>query len=735
MDGIINIQPGQKVTVADREYEFVNLVENETDKNLPDDLQFKDTHTHKVVCYTRAEFDDLYSDGKIQWVKPAAVFAEMSPEDLQYDNKLCRVRQAFLQKFDDNRVSMTDKALEAAYAATLDSLRIPYERKRSKEKTLHKQERFWRTGSTLRRWIKERGESGNRPRACMRDRRVLGPQAMRINHMAMEVLVEAAVPHWKDLTLTPKDLYVAVRNMIAKKNAERNSNGLPPIAIPGRTTVWRYLTHHTNYETTRSRFGALTADKLYRPNKGSLVVKCILEKAIIDHTVADVHIVDDIHNLPCGRPWITVLIDVKSRLPLSFVIGFTPPSVETAAACVRRAVKPKKVLQEKYPDVRGKMPFGVPKTILCDNGWEFCGTSFKEACLFAGISVEWAPVRTPQYKGVCERLWRTFNQILIHKLEGAVPCSATKLREMGIDPSAKAVLLLSEFEELLYQAIVEVYARDFHEGINAVPEEVWLKRSNIDGIDYATNLAALEKSLAKRAPKRALDKNGIDLFGLNYSSPAVFDLLNDLRPRQRRQGVRSNSVKVEVNYHPEDISKIHVWNEVRRSWVTIPCTDQKYAAGLSEHHNKAILNYAKEVGLKFSSEDDRCAARVRLRQKIESFVGKRKIGDRRRAQRILVEAPIVTVSEEVEEPFDKAIVPIEAVSNRADGGAPVRNSSRSRKAPTGNGRKGHKPRNSKQQHSNAEKEQSVVVTANQHFTDPLAGLDRSQFIRKSSHEQ
>lgn len=720
MDGIINIRPGQTIFIEDREYEFMNLVANENGEDLPDDLQFKDSRTHKVMSFSRAKFDDIYSGGLVRWPMPTGPIAEMSPEDLEYNDDLGRARQAFLQKFDEDRVSMTDKALEAAYASTLDGLRLPYEKKRSKEKSLRKQHNYWRTGSTLRRWISLRGESGNRAMAYMRDRRTFGPQAMRLDPAAMDVLVGAAELFWKDRSYTPKDVYGAVRNTIAIMNDERTSKGLRPIPVPGRSTVWRYLTHHTNYDNTRSRFGTRVADGQYKPNKGSLVVTRILEKAIIDHTIADVHIVDDVNNLPCGRPWITGLVDVASRLPLSFIIGFTPPSVETAAACVRRAVKPKKDLEKKYPDVKGKMPFGVPKTILCDNGWEFCGTSFKEACMFAGISVEWAPVKTPQYKGVCERLWRTFNQLLIHKLKGAVPYTPQKLREMGIDPSASAVLLLSEFEELLYQAIVEVYAREFHEGIRAVPEDVWLKRSMIDGIDYAADLKALDKALAKRGPERSLDKNGIELFGLTFSSDAVFSLLNDLLPHRRRQGVHTKSVKVQVNYFPEDISRIYVWNKVKRIWVTIPCADQKYAAGLSEHHNKAIRDYAQELGLKFSSEDQRCAARVRLREKIESFVDKRKIGDRRRAQRLLVEKPVVEVTEEDGTSFDGAIIPIEAVSNRTDGHQPVRSASRQRNR-THTNQRGTKPK----------KAQTAAVSAKQQCADPLAGIDRSKFITET----
>ena len=47
--------------------------------------------------------------------------------------------------------------------------------------------------------------------------------------------------------------------------------------------------------------------------------------------------------------------------------------------------------------------FGVPRTILADNAWENTGSSFVDACADNGISIEWAPVRRPEHKGILER--------------------------------------------------------------------------------------------------------------------------------------------------------------------------------------------------------------------------------------------------------------------------------------------------------------------------------------------
>ena len=257
-----------------------------------------------------------------------------------------------------------------------------------------------------------------------------------------------------------------------------------------------------------------------------------------------------------------------------------------------------------------------------------------------------------------------------------------RLREYGIDPSADAVLLLSELEELLFQAVVEVYGREFHSGIKAIPEEVWRSRAKIDGIDYAADLRALDHSLAKLGPERVLSRAGIEFLGLTFCSDAVRPLLEDMVPRAPRRGTRRGTVRVKIKYWPEDLAKIAVWNTVSQTYVELQCVDQVYAAGLSEHHHQQISNYAREQGLAFSSEEERCAARARLNQKIESFVTSRSIGDRRRAQRILARKQNVSVSTAVggppqpEDVTEPTLVMIETVANRRDGDQPPRNAVR-----------------------------------------------------------
>ena len=51
-----------------------------------------------------------------------------------------------------------------------------------------------------------------------------------------------------------------------------------------------------------------------------------LEVMQIDHTPVDVVIVDERQRLPIGRPWLTLAIDVASRVVLGLSVSLEAPS-------------------------------------------------------------------------------------------------------------------------------------------------------------------------------------------------------------------------------------------------------------------------------------------------------------------------------------------------------------------------------------------------------------------------
>ena len=332
--------------------------------------------------------------------------------------------------------------------------------------------------------------------------------------------------------------------------------------------------------------------------------------------------------------------------------------------------------------------FGVPETIVVDNAWENTGSSFRDACADAGISIVYAPVATPEYKGVCERFFHTLNTLLFHRLPGGLPFTPQQRTKLGLDNEADAALLLSDVKRAIHQCIVEVYGRQFHKALQAAPEQVWRKEAQRHGRPYVDDLAALDVALARLVPsERTLTRAGLVHNDLTYRAPEpLAGLLADLLPVQPPRAGRRGTARVKVKYHPEDLGKVYVWNAVRRRYVVLPCTQPLYAQGLSEHHHKLITAFARAEHLAFQSEDERCRARVRLQDLVLPAIPLGKVRDRQRAQRLLGRQPLGAVPLQPSPPEHG--IAITTLHARDDEGAPHRAPRVARRSKAGPPRRG-----------------------------------------------
>ena len=68
----------------------------------------------------------------------------------------------------------------------------------------------------------------------------------------------------------------------------------------------------------------------------------------IDHTQADIRLVDDLYRQDLGRPWITMAIDIYSRMVAGFYISFESPGYFATGQTLYNAIVPKDILKDKY---------------------------------------------------------------------------------------------------------------------------------------------------------------------------------------------------------------------------------------------------------------------------------------------------------------------------------------------------------------------------------------------------
>lgn len=102
-------------------------------------------------------------------------------------------------------------------------------------------------------------------------------------------------------------------------------------------------------ELAAARDGAKAARSRFHPVPGTYQVDGIFEVIQIDHTLVDVIIVDRAYRQPLQRPWLTLAIDVASRMVAGFYLTLEPPSALSVALVIQHLVQPKQAFTTVRP--------------------------------------------------------------------------------------------------------------------------------------------------------------------------------------------------------------------------------------------------------------------------------------------------------------------------------------------------------------------------------------------------
>jgi putative transposase len=168
---------------------------------------------------------------------------------------------------------------------------------------------------------------------------------------------------------------------------------------PSRNSVLKRIRALDARLVARKRLGAKSAESIALSTPGMLEATEALELVQIDHTLADVMIVDSVHRRSIGRPWLSLAIDVATRSVLGLHLGLEAPSALAVALCIEHAVLPK-IRSAAAPEAEMTWDmFGVPKTILVDNGSEFHGEALTRGCAEYGIALMRIPAMADSRSG------------------------------------------------------------------------------------------------------------------------------------------------------------------------------------------------------------------------------------------------------------------------------------------------------------------------------------------------
>ncbi|WP_162144810.1 Mu transposase C-terminal domain-containing protein [Metapseudomonas resinovorans] len=243
------------------------------------------------------------------------------------------------------------------------------------------------------------------------------------------------------------------------------------LSVPARNSVASRLKDLPARDLHKKKHGAESASQNYGARPGKKITSLPLEHVQMDHTLVDVILVDNEHRCPLGRPWLTVLIDIHTRVILGYYLSLHHPSTISVAGAMTHAALPKrKFLQDMGLPPECYPFFGVPKVIHMDNAKEFKSTKFIKACVRNNIKPEWRPYGAKHYGGHVERLIGTIMTEYVHFLPGTTLSNVVQRK--GYHSEKNSALTFKEFSRW-FAGQVAIYHGRKHKAIQCSPKAAW----------------------------------------------------------------------------------------------------------------------------------------------------------------------------------------------------------------------------------------------------------------------
>lgn len=393
----------------------------------------------------------------------------------------------------------------------------------------------WELGvsrATVWRWIKRLAEEGGRTSA-LASRKRGRPTGTTLISGKVEAVIEEHLRRYFLRRERPSLSRVATEIRSACWQ-----QGLQP---PTRRTVQRRLDAMDAREVAKARVGAKAARQKFAPVTGENKAKQPLEVVQIDHTPADIILVDSFDRHPIGRPWVTLAIDIATRMVTGYYVALEAPSRLSVALCLTQAVTPKaEILAELECSVSWPAQ-GKPHSIHVDNGRDFRSHAFRSACAEWGINLVYRPPGSPHFGGHIERLIGTMMGA-VHLLPGTTQSSV--LAKGDYDAEGMATMTLSEFDRWFVLEICR-YNNSIHSSLGCTPVAKWEVLSAEMMGDIPFEMEAFWVSFLP-SELRKVRRDGIHLFQIRYWSDALAGHIG------RGDG------RVVVRYDPRDLSVIWV---------------------------------------------------------------------------------------------------------------------------------------------------------------------------------
>ncbi|MNF64159.1 Transposon Tn7 transposition protein TnsB [compost metagenome] len=257
--------------------------------------------------------------------------------------------------------------------------------------------------------------------------------------------------------------------MKREADARAKAIGLLPLTTH---QVGKFVSSKTQKDRDKRKMGKDEYKQKHELRIGKRIVTSLNEVWEMDHTQVDLLLVDELdRNRIIGRPWVTMIICVLTKVIVGFYLTLRHPNFDSVGAALIFAVLDKEKNLIKYGKKSGVYPFcGLPKLIYTDNAAEFVSDYLKVRCGRYGIKWDHRPIGKKHYGGTIERVIGRFMTSDVHFLPGATGSNVTEREAFESEHNAKFDFI--QFGHWFFSRVV-AYHGTIHASLRCSPRKAW----------------------------------------------------------------------------------------------------------------------------------------------------------------------------------------------------------------------------------------------------------------------
>lgn len=436
MSDHLSIQIGERYRYHGKEFQIIDV--------RGDRIQLRSLESNRVIIYH--SFEQLvlaHQRNDFQKLQEApfslnatCILAALTPaHKIKLDKRLCYVK-AILEKFGGRLPRLGVGELAGTIALELGDEKTP-------------------AYSTLYNWTKAYLLSGENSLALAPKTRSADLHRFYRQSAEVQTVIknDISLLYFTETPCTKTELIDAIDQSLRAHN--EGSNAEHQLAIPSTSTLYRIITELDTYETDLHQIGRRDAIKNQRWSRKNPRPSRRFELVEGDTKVLNVQTCDEQGKL-IGRPQLTGLIEVRTRMLVGWDISYNPPCAEKTL----RALKTSLIRSNPYG--------GLAAYYRVDNGSEFIASRIKNTLADMGAHITFCGPGEPDKKPFIESFFHTVDTSFFNCLRGA-----TFSKPTHYDSERNAIYTLSEVKDFFSQWLDSTYHRKCHSGLGMSPVEAW----------------------------------------------------------------------------------------------------------------------------------------------------------------------------------------------------------------------------------------------------------------------